>query len=230
MSRFSSLQTQTMGKVYLNVYDLNQANENLYPLGLGMYHSGVQVGGLEWSFAGGAGVFSDTPKSAAGATFRESIDMGVFAGTSSDLDRILDSLRPHFPGDQYNILSKNCNSFADAFCQKLVNRPIPGFVNRLANLGSYFECLMPDQLKNAQGPGSTNNQSSTNAMHSSGTQYGGSRQQAAYTNSFAGSGNKLGGSASGMQPMSVQASGEGSSTSDKARAARLAVLSGQSTG
>ena len=78
MSRFSSLSTQTAGRVLLNVYDLNEANINLYPFGLGMYHSGVQIGGLEWSFAGGAGVMSDTPKSAGGATFRESIDMGEF--------------------------------------------------------------------------------------------------------------------------------------------------------
>ena len=32
-------------KVILNVYDLNEQNDFLYPLGLGMYHSGVEVHG-----------------------------------------------------------------------------------------------------------------------------------------------------------------------------------------
>ncbi len=230
MSRFSSLQTQTSGHVYLNVYDLHQVNESLYNIGLGMYHSGVQVGGLEWSYAGGAGVFSDSPKSAAGATFRESIDMGVFSGTSSDLDRILDELRPHFQGEKYNILSKNCNSFADALCQQLVRKPIPAFVNRLANLGSYFECILPNHLKNAQGPGSTNNTSKgdvSNVMFSGGSVGGRGRQQQTYPHSFSGSGQKLGGTAN-MQPMAISSSssGGGDEAKEKARTARLAMLSG----
>jgi hypothetical protein len=224
MSRFSSLQTQTSGRVYLNVYDLHQVNENLYYIGLGMYHSGVQVGGLEWSFAGGAGVFSDSPKSASGATFRESIDMGVFSGTSSDLDSILDDLRPHFRGDKYNILSKNCNSFSDALCQKLVRKPIPGFVNRMATIGTYFECIIPNQLKNAQGPGSTNNMSDEDTSNPVFSGAIGRRQQQTYAQSFSGSAQKLGGTGTvNMQPMAISSSGN---DKEKARAARLAMLSG----
>ena len=223
MSNFSTLQTQTSGHVYLNVYDLNQVNENLYYLGLGMYHSGVQVGGLEWSFAGGAGIFCDSPKSAAGAIFRESIDMGVFSGTSSDLDRILDDLRPHFRGEKYNILTKNCNSFADALCQKLVRKPIPGFVNRMATIGSYFECILPDNLKNAQGPGSTSSSSNDGTSNSVLSGSMGRRQQQSYANSFSGSAHKLGGtSTSSMQPMAISSSSE---DKERARAARLAMLS-----
>jgi hypothetical protein len=37
-------------KIYLNVYDLNDNNEILYPWGLGMYHSGVQIGREEYTF------------------------------------------------------------------------------------------------------------------------------------------------------------------------------------
>lgn len=234
MSRFSSLQTQTSGQVILNVYDLNEQNLNLYPFGLGMFHSGVQVGGLEWSFAGGAGIYSDSPKSAAGAKFRESIVMGEFRGTSSDFDRLMDELRPHFSGNSYNILSKNCNSFSNALCTKLLRKPIPGWVNRMATLGSYFECCLPPQITGAQGPGSTGGQGqdgdSDNAISVSGgggRVYNAGKQSASassYSNkSFSGKGSKLGGatSSSGMQPMAIEVSS--SDDKEKARTARLAM-------
>jgi hypothetical protein len=234
MSRFFSLQTQTSGQVVLNVYDLNEANINLYPLGLGMYHSGVQVGGLEWSFAGGTGIYSDSPKNAAGAKFRESIVMGEYRGTSSDFDRVLDELRPHFRGDSYNILSKNCNSFSEALCSKLLRKSIPGFVNRMANLGSYVECCLPPQLTNAQGPGSTGQGQSENTISVSGgggrVYNGGTRNAApstSFASTFSGKGSKLGGSnsssgSSGMKPMAIQDSSSGDAK-ERARAARLAL-------
>jgi hypothetical protein len=43
-------------------------------------------------------------------------------------------------------LTRNCNHFANAFVTKLLNKPIPGYVNRLANLGGMISCLFPPQL------------------------------------------------------------------------------------
>ncbi len=37
-------------QVFLNVYDLHENNDMLYPWGLGFYHSGVQVGREEYTF------------------------------------------------------------------------------------------------------------------------------------------------------------------------------------
>lgn len=42
--------SQSNGKVFLNVYDLHENNEMLFPLGLGLFHSGVQVGRTEYTF------------------------------------------------------------------------------------------------------------------------------------------------------------------------------------
>lgn len=50
MSRISGFQGSNNNRIYLNVYDLNENNEILFPLGLGMYHSGVQVGNEEYTF------------------------------------------------------------------------------------------------------------------------------------------------------------------------------------
>ena len=54
---FSGSRTGMGTKVVLNVYDLGPTNEYLYPWGLGTYHSGLQVFGQEYTFAGGSGVF-----------------------------------------------------------------------------------------------------------------------------------------------------------------------------
>lgn len=40
-------------RVILNVYDLNESNDIYYPWGLGLYHSGVQIGRDEYTFGRG---------------------------------------------------------------------------------------------------------------------------------------------------------------------------------
>ena len=79
---------------------------------------------------------------------RESIDMGDFKGTSRDLSTTLSDLRRSFPGSEYNILTKNCNSFSDEFLKRLVGKEIPGYVNRLAFIGNMFSCLIPPSVLN----------------------------------------------------------------------------------
>ena len=143
--RLASIQSN---RVVLNVYDLHENNDLLLPLGLGLFHSGVQINSAEYTFASGGGVFSTEPKYAPGAKFRESIDMGEFKGTSRDMDKILDELRVEFRGSDYNIILRNCNHFAEAFVKKLLNKEIPGYINRLAFIGSFFSCLIPPQLTN----------------------------------------------------------------------------------
>lgn len=49
MTNINSM-SQSNGKVYLNVYDLHENNDMLHPIGLGLFHSGVQVGRTEYTF------------------------------------------------------------------------------------------------------------------------------------------------------------------------------------
>jgi hypothetical protein len=54
-------------RVVLNVYDLSAPAQNdmLVFLGLGAFHSGVEVHGVEWTFgSGGPGIFSHAPRAA----------------------------------------------------------------------------------------------------------------------------------------------------------------------
>lgn len=49
-------------KVTLNVYDLSPVNEFGHPIGLGVFHSGLEVDGREYTFAGGGGIFDHDPR------------------------------------------------------------------------------------------------------------------------------------------------------------------------
>ena len=41
------------------------------------------------------------------------------------------------------VLLRNCNHFADALCRELLGVGIPGYVNRLARIGSLARCCIP---------------------------------------------------------------------------------------
>jgi hypothetical protein len=140
--------------ILLNIYDLSPGNEWLAPLGLGFFHSGLVVHGREYTFASGSGIFSHTPKAPPeGSTpgtappFRFSIELGAVEATSSEVQRTVEALRGAWPGESYHVLSKNCNDFASELSIRLCGRPIPGWVNRTAAIGSYFSCILPVHMR-----------------------------------------------------------------------------------
>lgn len=218
---FGSNSRTNGNKVILNVYDLSD-NEYLYPLGLGFYHSGsfqsslgsrscgddsflsigVELRGQEYTYAGGAGVYSMEPKSA--PRFRESIDLGIYNGTASQLDIILSSLRREFGPNEYSLMSKNCNCFADALVTRLLGHGIPGFVNRMAVFGSAVSCCLPPELVNAEAPVNQSASSSGRGMRR--IEVGGG-ESAAHKSApvFSGKGNRLGGGSSSLSSSSSAA-------------------------
>ncbi|KAF4130584.1 PPPDE putative peptidase domain [Phytophthora infestans] len=181
------------------------------PLGFGIFHSGVEIGGKEFSYASGAGVFASTPRQAPGAKFRESIDMGLFEGTSYEAHRLAYSLSPDFDGDTYNLFTKNCNTYADVLCQLLLDKRIPAYVNRAAYLGSFLSCLMPANLTDQTPIGDPSNPSRSITN-------GTPRRSDFIYSPFAGSGQTVGGtgdSSSSLRP---------STLADRREKARLAAL------
>lgn len=133
-------------RVHLNVYDLSDVNDCLYPIGFGLHHSGVEILGSEYSFASGAGIFTTAPKVVPNAKFREQIHLGDFDGGSVELRKVLDDLEEDFGPTDYNLVRKNCNHFANALCWKLLRRQIPGHVNRLADVAMCCSCFLPRSL------------------------------------------------------------------------------------
>lgn len=131
-------------EVILNVYDLIEQT----PLCCGFFHTGVEILGCEYSFGQGGGVYECTPKSAPDGNFRESIVMGTIENTSTSR-AALDRLRGDFPGDSYNVIFKNCNDFCTAYVKAVLNKNIPGRINRLARIGRMWpiRCFLPPHLK-----------------------------------------------------------------------------------
>ena len=135
--------------VKLNVYDLDSpGNEFLSALGLGLYHTGVEVDGREYSYGAGYGIGDARPRSAAQnpgvARFRGSYVMGQ-AESLRALGRAVDELRGRFPASAYDLVQRNCNHFTDALVFALCGRHTPGWVNRAATVGSCVACLVPAQ-------------------------------------------------------------------------------------
>jgi hypothetical protein len=69
--------------------------------------------------------------------------------SSAEVRAVVDSLREEFPGSSYNIITRNCNTFSNELARLLLDKPVPGYINRLANMGSFMSCLLPRSLTGA---------------------------------------------------------------------------------
>ncbi|XP_047945087.1 deSI-like protein At4g17486 isoform X2 [Salvia hispanica] len=133
--------------VYLNVYDLTPINGYAYWLGLGIYHSGVEVHGVEYAFGAHehstTGIFEVEPKHCPGFTFRKSILIARSDLGPKEVRALMENLAREYPGNAYNLISKNCNHFCNDVCLRLTGKQIPRWVNRLARLGLFCNCVLP---------------------------------------------------------------------------------------
>ncbi|KAL8255345.1 hypothetical protein R6Q59_033566 [Mikania micrantha] len=136
--------------VYLNVYDISTINTCIFWTGLGAFHTGLEVHGVEYGFGcheeSESGVFEIEPRKCPGFKFRESILMGTTKLTPIQVQRFLELQSNDYYGDTYHLLGKNCNHFCDDICYKLTGNKIPKWVNRLARIGSCCDCILPNSI------------------------------------------------------------------------------------
>ncbi|KAG6494470.1 hypothetical protein ZIOFF_049502 [Zingiber officinale] len=118
--------------VVLNVYDLTPLNNYLRWLGLGIFHSGIEVHGSEYGFGAHdfptSGVFEVEPKTCPGFLYRCSILLGHTNMPPSEFRGFIERVASEYHGDTYHLISKNCNHFTDD-------------VSALCN------CLLPESLR-----------------------------------------------------------------------------------
>ncbi len=145
--------------VHLNVYDIQtpddpelvpRLNDCLAPFGLGVYHSAIEVHGIEYAFGGHteatSGIFEVTPRECAGVKFRVSHHLGTTTLSKRAVTDLATSLGAGpFLGTTYSLISHNCNHFTRCFAKELgVISKFPAWPNRLANLAVAVSCLLPE--------------------------------------------------------------------------------------
>lgn len=169
--------------VILNIYDLvpDQQNQSstepqqqrsgfsrmfaglLEPLGLGMYHTSVDVGGFRYQFGSTLGISRTNSPAGGGDSaesrryvpgngqYRESIILGQTFCNQKEVNSIIQKLRESkFSGDNYHLAHRNCNHFSETFATALILadelleggdtnvrlEKFPKWVNRLAKTTS----------------------------------------------------------------------------------------------
>ncbi|CAJ2675050.1 desi-like protein at4g17486-like protein [Trifolium pratense] len=136
--------------VYINVYDLTPINGYAYWFGLGVYHSGVQVHGIEYGFGAHdrdtTGIFEVEPGKCPGFTFRKSIYIGSTDMGPKEVREFMEKLAEVYAGNTYHLIQKNCNHFCNDVCVRLTGKSIPRWVNRLARIGFLCNCVLPTSL------------------------------------------------------------------------------------
>ncbi|XP_022153427.1 deSI-like protein At4g17486 [Momordica charantia] len=152
--RISSNGDSGSAPVYLNVYDLTPINGYAYWFGLGVYHSGVQVHGIEFAFGAheypSTGIFEGEPKQCDGFKFRRSILIGKTDLSQAEVRSLMEELGKDYRGNAYNLITKNCNHFCNQVCMKLTGNSIPSWVNRLARIGWICNCVLPATLNSTK--------------------------------------------------------------------------------
>lgn len=139
-----------MALVTLNVYDitntksdltnatiqhLNTLTKDTFNAG-GIFHGGIEVHGYEYSYGyceEGTGVYPCQPKMNSAYVFRESIPLGVTSADATKVRAIVAVMKASWPGNEYELFSKNCNTFCEAFTKALGVPPPPAWLNSFAS-------------------------------------------------------------------------------------------------
>jgi len=144
--------------VLLHIYDVS-SHENIQRLNQvlaferspvkfgGVFHAGVEVNGLEWSFSYSPsrtrpGVSCLTPMKHPHHHYRETVYCGRTQLSFAGICRIISDMLEEYPGSDYHLLRRNCCHFADDFLRRLGLEGIPAWVHRLARLGANIDAAL----------------------------------------------------------------------------------------
>ncbi|KAH8837627.1 hypothetical protein MCOR27_001635 [Pyricularia oryzae] len=148
----SSASIHNKTEIKIHVYDLlppGKLSSTLWALGTSLLHSGVVINGKEYAYGGHdrrgvTGVYWTKPGiEPPGGIFKCEILHGFTFSPQHEIDAIIRAASEHFLGTAYNLLTKNCNHFTQYLCQKLTDRPGPGWLNRAASIGVALPCIVP---------------------------------------------------------------------------------------
>lgn len=112
----------------------------------GIFHAGVEVRGLEWSFdyqpdPCKPGVSCALPRTAPQHHYRETLELGFTLLSEDAIANVVSQLIEEYPGHDYDLIHRNCCTFCDDFIARLGLGNIPGWVNRTSRLAAGLNLL-----------------------------------------------------------------------------------------
>ncbi|KAH7675358.1 PPPDE peptidase domain-containing protein [Dioscorea alata] len=126
-------------------------NDYIRWAGIGVFHCGVEVYGVEYAFGvhsyPTSGIFEVEPRRCPGFRFRKAIFMGMTSLNPNQVSEFMERQSLNYTGDTYHLITKNCNHFCKDICYKLTGNSIPKWVNRLARIGAICSNILPKALK-----------------------------------------------------------------------------------
>lgn len=127
-------------EVLLNIYDLGESkamakiNVASNAIGGGVYHGGVEVFGVEWSYGCTdddiSGVGTCMPRAHPCHSYRCTVPMGQTKLGEIKVAKVLRKMEEEWRGLDYHFIKHNCLDFCSALCQELGCDRIPSWVDR----------------------------------------------------------------------------------------------------
>ncbi|KAH6893221.1 PUL domain-containing protein [Thelonectria olida] len=158
--------------VHLLVYDLSRGLARQMSAGLlgfqldAIYHTSIELNGLEHVYDGG--IISIIPGSSHLGQPMERIHLGTTSLPMDVIEEFLDSLRPIFTLEAYDLFQHNCNNFSDSFSNFLLGKGIPEHIVKMpqAVLDSPMGRMLLPQLTQGINAGRQQNGSILGLQHS----------------------------------------------------------------
>ena len=144
--------------ILLRVYDVVRANRVLEYLGIGFYHTSIQIYGHEYYYGGHdediTGIVETDIGESTSLHLKETLLVGYTFYDADDVDLILDEFGKFWQGNGYDPFSHNCNDFSKHIIQHLCHEEgmyeFPTYVNRFSKLSSLLRVWF-QPLKNLFG-------------------------------------------------------------------------------